>query len=83
MTQQSQVAQDWQKFILAYFNNQLNTFRIKPKKNLGTHKIIWQYWGQGIDDNLPLMVKLCFNSIDRNKGDYQVIRLTDETLADY
>lgn len=82
LAQQSQVAQDWRNFISAYFNNQLGSFQVKPKQNLGTNKIIWQYWGQGLDD-LPPMVKLCFNSIDKNKGDYQVIRLTDETLTQY
>lgn len=82
LAQQSQVAQDWQRLISAYFNNQLDSFQLKPKKNLDTNKIIWQYWGQGLDD-LPPMVKLCFNSVDKNKGDYQVIRLTDETLSQY
>ncbi len=50
---------------------------------MGTDKIIWQYWGQGIDENLPPMVKLCFKSIDQHKGDYRVIRLSDETIDEY
>lgn len=46
-------------------------------------KIIWQYWGQDIDANLPDMVKLCFASVERFKDDSVVIRLTDKTIRDY
>lgn len=45
---------------------------------------MWQYWGQGIQsDTLPEVVRLCFASVDKYKGDYQVIRLDDSTIADY
>ena len=57
---------------------------MKPKKQFENQKIIWQYWGQGIDiDNMPEIIRICFESVDRNKGDYQVIRLTDATIFDY
>lgn len=46
--------------------------------------MIWQYWGQGIDkDELPEIIQICFDSVDRNKNDYQVIRLTDITISEY
>ncbi len=83
IAQKTQVAQDWRRFLTAYFNQQLDCFDIRAKKNLGTDKVIWQYWGQGFDGELPLMVQLCFASIDQHKGDYQVIRLCDQTIADY
>lgn len=83
LAQKSQVAQDWRRFLTLYFDNKLGTFDIKPKQDLGTDKIIWQYWGQGFDDKLPPMVQLCFTSIDQHKGDYQVIRLCDQTIAEY
>ncbi len=83
MAQKSQVAQDWRRFLTLYFDNKLGTFDIKPKQDLGTDKIIWQYWGQGFDNKLPPMVQLCFTSIDQYKGDYQVIRLCDQTIAEY
>lgn len=51
---------------------------------MGTQKVIWQYWGQGIDkDELPEIIQICFDSVDRNKNDYQVIRLTDITISEY
>ena len=83
LAQKSQVAQDWRRFLTLYFDNKLDTFDVKPKQDLGTDKIIWQYWGQGFDDKLPPMVQLCFTSIDQYKGDYQVIRLCNQTIAEY
>lgn len=46
-------------------------------------KIIWQYWGQGFNDNLPQMVKICLKSVDRYATDYRIIRLTDENVDMY
>lgn len=44
--------------------------------------IIWQYWAQGYE-NMPTIVKQCLDSVDKWKGDYTVIRLTDQNLSDY
>lgn len=47
-------------------------------------KIIWQYWAQGYDNGqVPELVRVCLDSVERHKGDYTVIRLTDENLSDY
>ena len=47
-------------------------------------KIIWQYWAQGYDDEqVPELVRLCLDSVERYKGDYIVIRLTDENIEEY
>lgn len=55
-----------------------------PKKQLSDKRIIWQYWGQGLDcDDLPEIVRICFASVDKYKSDFQVIRLTDESISDY
>ncbi len=58
---------------------------LKAKQELGTDKIIWQYWGQGVDDfsSLPEVVQYCFKSVDKYQGEYKVIRLSDETISDY
>jgi hypothetical protein len=57
---------------------------LKPKKQFPDDKIIWQYWGQGINEQeLPEIVRICFDSVDKHKDDYQVIRLSDETIRDY
>ena len=58
------------------------SFDIKPLKQFGTEKIIWQYWAQGYED-LPMTVKECLESIDRNAGEYTIVRLTDENLPEY
>lgn len=55
---------------------------LKAKKELGTDKIIWQYWAQGYD-NVPEIVKMCLDSVDKYAGDYTVIRLSDANLCEY
>lgn len=64
-----------------YIKGDLPRFIVKGKKQLPSN-IIWQYWGQGFDD-LPDTVKLCFASVEQNKGDYHIIRLSDDTINDY
>ena len=77
-------AKNWRYMINQYFLGNLNQFNIKAKKDLGTEKIIWQYWGQGLDDKtLPEITKASFNSVDRYKGEYLVIRLDDDNISDY
>ena len=55
---------------------------IIPLKDIGTDKVIWQYWAQGYD-NLPPVIEKCQASVDKYKGDYIVIRLSDETIDNY
>lgn len=82
-TQQAHLAECWQELIGLYRQNKLPHFTIIPKKQFTHQKIIWQYWGQGVNGDLPDIVKLCFKSVDKYKGDYQVIRLDDDNLSDY
>lgn len=78
------VSEFWVPIIEGYYKGILPLFQIKKKKNLISEKIIWQYWGQGLDSqNMPYVVQLCFASVDRFKSDYEVIRLTDQTISDY
>ncbi len=84
LKQHRKVADFWFPIIEAYYHGEIEKYPLKPEKNLGTQKIIWQYWGQGLDgDELPEIIRLCFESVDKYKQDYQVIRLTDTTLSDY
>lgn len=77
-------AKNWRYLINQYDDGNLEFFSIKPKVDLGTDKIIWQYWGQGTNiDEVPEVVKISFNSVDRYKGDYKVIRLDDESIKKY
>jgi len=78
------VADFWNLVINAYFKGEIEKYSLKPKKQLPDNKIIWQYWGQGLSQQeLPEIIRLCFDSVDKYKDDYQVIRLNDETIGDY
>jgi len=82
--QKKHVAKLWNIFLDQYFAGKLENFQLKAKKQFSDQKIIWQYWGQGFaaaqqNDT----VKLCFASVDRFKGDYQVIRLDEESVKEY
>lgn len=75
----------WNHCLVEYGNGKIEKFPIPTKKNdVPTGGVIWQYWGQGLsDESLPEMVKMCFDSIDKNKGCFQVIRLSDQNLYEY
>ena len=82
--QKKHVAQQWNFFIDQYLAGKLNYFNLKPKVNLENEKIIWQYWGQGVElAQQNEVVKLCFDSVDKFKGDYKIIRLDENTVKDY
>ena len=83
LRQQNHVANCWRAMIELYQQNKLNHYHLQAKQTFNHHKIIWQYWGQGIDDNLPNVVKVCFASVDNHAGDYQVIRLDDNNISQY
>lgn len=78
-----QMAQIWDRLIDQYVRGDAPRYSIPPKRpELVGAKVIWQYWAQGFDQ-LPEVVELCYASVDRHAGDYQVIRLSDETVRDY
>lgn len=74
----------WQKQIEMFEKGEFHYAPLPAKKDLSGKKIIWQYWGQGFDEKqLPTIVKICFASVDKYKGKYDVIRLSDENLSEY
>lgn len=81
VAQHRRVAAICQQLIDEYHAHPLD-FGLKAKKDLGTDKVVWQYWGQGLE-KVPSVVQDCFESVDQFAGDYCVIRLTDKNLADY
>lgn len=82
--QKRHVAKLWNFFLDQYFAGKLNYFELKSKKQFNDEKIIWQYWGQGIEDaQKNKTVNLCFSAVDRYKGGYQVIRLDNQTIKEY
>lgn len=81
--QQNYTSNKFKEFIEYYFNTRLSKFNLSPvQPELVNKKIIWQYWGQGVD-KCPDIVTKCFKSVDEFKNDYQVIRLDDSNLFDY
>ena len=79
------VASYWDGVLARYENGEIDKYPLLPKKKIeNSEKIIWQYWGQGFSrSDVPEVVQLCFNSVDKYKGDYTVIRLSDDDLLDY
>lgn len=65
-----------------YFAGKIEFTPICPKKVFDDEYIIWQYWGQGFD-NVPEVVRICLDSVERHKGNYKLIRLSDENLSEY
>lgn len=79
------VANYWNPVISAYLDGKIEKYSVIPLKELPENKkVIWQYWGQGIEQKtLPEVVRACFASVDKHKGEYEVIRLCDNTVKDY
>jgi mannosyltransferase OCH1-like enzyme len=75
----------WNQVIRAYFDGKIERYSFIPFRQFPENKkIIWQYWGQGInEESLPGVVRICFASVDKYKGEYEVIRLCDDTVKDY
>ena len=81
---QKKVADAWNPVIDAYFEGKIEKYTFKPKKELDGKKIIWQYWHNGTDEqSIPELIKICFDSVDKYKSDYDVIRLSDKNVAEY
>ena len=63
----------------------LKRYNITAKKKFpaGT-RIIWQYWGQGFEENkVPGLVKICLRSVETYASDFHIVRLTDQNISDY
>lgn len=85
LAQMHRTAALWRPFLAAYFRGNMPRFHIAPKQNaLRGEKIIWQYWGQGLEEHrLPEVVRLCFRSVEKHSGSHRIIRLDDATLHEY
>ena len=76
------VAKKCDELINSYFAGSMHPHLIYPKKEFEDEYIIWQYWGQGFD-NVPEAVRICLDSVERHKGNYKLIRLSDDNLSEY
>lgn len=77
----AQVVRICDNLIADYYSRPVDPLPV-AKKELGTDKIIWQYWAQGYDD-VPKEVQECLDSIEKYAGEYKVIRLQDNNLDEY
>lgn len=68
--------------LIARYRAEGPAFELKPKKELGADRIIWQYWAQGYD-HVPTVVRECLDSVEKWAGDRKIIRLSDENLSEY
>lgn len=84
LRQHKKVARLCKKVISEYRNNGGDAIlkQLKPKAHFYTDKIIWQYWAQGYE-NLPELVKICLDSVERNAGEYILVRISDNNIGDY
>lgn len=80
--QQSKAAKISNGLIKKYENGESLHFPIHPKKDFADEHIIWQYWGQGYE-NVPEMVRICLDSVEHYKGNFQLIKLTDDNISEY
>ncbi|AHG76948.1 capsular polysaccharide synthesis protein [Mannheimia varigena] len=67
-----------------YDQGDIDELTIKPRQTLdGQRMIIWQFWWQGNEAELPPLTKLSFRSVDKFKGEFQVIRLDRYSIHKY
>lgn len=81
---QAEVAKKLDDYIDDFLNGKIEkVVPVAKKPELVGRKIIWQYWQQGLDENTPLLVKKCFESVQKHRNGYEIIILSKETLHDY
>lgn len=79
------VAAYWDEVLKRYEAGEIERYPLRPKKRIdNSEKIIWQYWSQGFSKgSVPEVVQMCFDSVDKYKEDYRIIRLCDDDLMEY
>jgi hypothetical protein len=81
---QQKVAEKLDAYIAGFLNGKIEKFKAIPKKpELIGKKIFWQYWHQGVNSTTSKIVIECLRSVEKYRGDYEVILLTSKTVWDY
>ena len=72
------------KHIKKYIDEAIKNLNIDSLNNetCQDSKIIWQYWHQG-EENAPLLIKKCFESVKKFHPDYEVKILSFDTINEY
>ena len=63
------------KHLYRYISDEYELKIIEPLKKMDK-KVIWVMWLQG-KENMPPLVKKCFESLEQYKGEYQIILLDE------
>jgi hypothetical protein len=71
-----------QEYLKKDLVNVIDSFKESEDKSSPAEKKIWVLWLQG-SDNVPEIVKLCINSIIKNKSECEVNLLDESNLAEY
>lgn len=59
--------------LIKKYNEGLIETQIHEKKiDLPQSAIIWQYWAQGFDCNLPEIVRICLDSVTKHASGYRI-----------
>lgn len=77
---QQRIANCWKQMLEKYFAQDIPEFKLEPKKQFKNQKIIWQFWD---GKAAPEVVQICFNSVEKYKEDYEIIRLNDKNISEY
>jgi hypothetical protein len=67
-----------------YYDDKMVKYQLVAKQQDLNSDVIWQYWGQGFHtENLPEIVRLCMDSVEKYKGKHKIIRISDDNISDY
>ena len=81
---QRKIAKKLDGYIADFLSGKVENFVAVPKKpELVGKKIFWQYWHQGVNDKTSKTVLECLRSVQKHRGEYEIILLTNETVWDY
>lgn len=71
-----------ENFICDRYKNIINKYKDAKTLEGQYSKKIWICWWQG-EEQAPIIVKKCINSIKKNKGDYELILITKDNYKEY
>lgn len=79
----ARVAKFWKTQIDSFFYGKINRIQLHQKKKF-CKSVIWQYWNDDLPfEQLPAVVQRGFQSVDKYKGDFEVIRLNNNNVSEY
>lgn len=81
---QAEVAGKLDGYIAEFLKGKIEkVVTVAKRPELVGKKIIWQFWQQGMDENIPKIVKICLDSVKKHNNGYEVVVLSKDTLHEY